>query len=111
MMAAPSPWKARAPISGPSPQESPETSEAVVKRHDSGQEHPASSEQVSGASSEQEKAAEEQRVGADHPLKIFLGEAQVDLNRGQRHVHDRDVEHDHELHEQKQRQPVPLASS
>ena len=111
MIAAPSPWKARAPIRGPSPQANPETSEAVGEEDDSGEEQPAPSEEVSCAPAQQQEAAEEERVGADHPLQVFLGEAQVDLDRGQRHVHDRDVEHDHELHEQEQREPVPLASS
>ena len=47
---------------------------------DSDQEHPAPSEEVSCAPTQQQEAAEEERIGADHPLQIFLGEAQVDLD-------------------------------
>ncbi len=54
--------------------------------------------EVGRAAAEEEEAAEDQRVGADHPLEVLLREPEVELDRRQRDVHDRDVEHDHELH-------------
>src|SRR6185312_4323253 len=59
----------------------------------------APAEQVGGASAEQQEAAEEQRVGVHHPGERRVGEAEVGLDGGQRDVHDRRVEHDHELAE------------
>ena len=48
---------------------------------------------------EQQQAAERQRVGGDDPLAVVVGEAEVGLRRRQRDVHDRRVEHDHQLGE------------
>jgi hypothetical protein len=47
-------------------------------------------------SSEQPQAAEGERAGAQHPLRVLLGEAEVGSNRGQGHEHDRAVEDQHE---------------
>jgi hypothetical protein len=43
-------------------------------------------------------------------LEVLLRETEIDLNRGQRDVHDRDVQDDHELNggQQGQRQPFVL---
>ena len=57
MIAAPMPWKARAPISAGSDQASPQRSEASVKRSDADHEHAAPPEQVGRPPSEQEQAA------------------------------------------------------
>src|SRR4029079_15868094 len=46
-------------------------------------------------------------VGGDHPLEALLREIQVGPDRGQRHVHDRHVEHDHELSAHDQPKPPP----
>jgi hypothetical protein len=53
-------------------------------------------EQVAQAAGQQQQAAERDQVGVDHPGEAALREAEVVLDRGQRHVHDRRVEHDHE---------------
>ena len=66
---------------------------------DAGEEQRAAPEQVGGAPAEQQEAAEEQRVGVDHPGQRAVGEAEVVLDGGQGHVHDRRVEDDHELAE------------
>jgi hypothetical protein len=70
--APPSPWVARKVISEPA-------------------------EQVGHAAAEQQEAAEHDRVGGDHPLQALLAEVEVGLDRRQRDIHDRDVEHHHEL--------------
>ncbi len=66
------------------------------------------SEQIREPSTEQEKPAEEDRVGGDHPLQALLGEVQIGLDRRQCHVHDRNVEYDHELrrHDHSESEPV-----
>ena len=61
------------------------------------QEDPPPTEQVGQASAEQEQAAEGQGVGGHHPLEADRAEVQVVLDGGQGDVHDRDVEHHHEL--------------
>ena len=69
------------------------------REHDEAdQEQAPPPEQVGRAPAEQQEAAEDERVRADHPLQVLLREPEVDLDRGQRDVHDRDVQDDHELH-------------
>ena len=62
-----------------------------------GQEHAAAAEQIAHPAAEQQEAAERERVGVDDPLEAVGGEAEIGLDGGQRDVHDRDVEDDHEL--------------
>jgi hypothetical protein len=66
-------------------------------------------EEVGEPPAEQEGAAEHDRVGGDHPLQVLLGEAEIALDRGQGDVNDRDVENDHELRsdDQRERHPAP----
>ena len=66
--------------------------------------------QVGEPASEEQEAAEHERVRRDHPLQVLLREPEVDLDRRQRDVHDRDIENDHELHHAQQEQCDPLAS-
>jgi len=70
-------------------------------------EEPAPAEEVGEAASEEKRAAEEDRVGRDDPLKACLGEPEVRLDRGERHVDDRHVEDDHELRGDYERQRTP----
>ena len=109
MIAAPRPCIARAPISEASLQARPASSEPAANSHEPDEEHAPPAEQVGGAPAEEEEAAEDERVGADHPLQVLLREPEVDLDRGQRDVHDRDVEHDHELHDAEERECPPVA--
>src|SRR4029450_3124740 len=60
-------------------------------------------------SPEQQQAAEGERVGAQHPLQPLLGEADVRLDRGQRHEHDRGVEQHHEEGAAEERKRPPPA--
>ena len=78
---------------------------------DADEEDASASEQVGGAPAQEQEAAEDERVRADHPLEVFLREPEVDLNRGQRDVHDRDVQDDHELDDAQERQSQPFALS
>ena len=110
MIAAPSPCKARAPMSDASLQARPASSEPTREHDEADEEDPPAAEQVGGAAAEQQEAAEDERVGADHPLEVLLREAEVDLDRGQGHVHDRDVQHDHELHHAEKRECRPFSS-
>jgi hypothetical protein len=65
----------------------------------SGQEHPLAPEQVSQPPGEQQEATERDHVRIDDPGQVGLREAEVALHRGQGHVHDRGVEHHHQLTE------------
>ena len=78
------------------------------EEHEAGHEHAPSAEQVGGTAAQEQDAAEEDGVGGDHPLQPLLAEVQIGLDRRQRHVHDGDVEHDHELsgHEDRQCEPA-----
>ena len=75
-------------------------------------EEASAAEQVSEPAPEQERTAEEDRVGGDHPLQALLREAEVGLDRRQRDVDNRDVEDDHELRSDDEREgaPAPLRS-
>ena len=78
-----------------------------MKSDEPGDEEPPPPEQVGQPAAEQEHAAEHDRVGGHHPLQALLAEVQVGLDRGQRDVHDRDVEDDHELGGDDHRQHEP----
>ncbi len=62
-----------------------------------GDEHAAPSEQIAGATAEEQQAAECQGITVDYPLQAGWREVQSPLDRRQRDVHDRGVEHHHEL--------------
>ncbi len=70
-------------------------------------EHPPPAEEVGRPSAEEQEAPEDERVGADHPLEVLLREPEIGLDRRQGDVHDRDVEHDHELDDAEERQRQP----
>ena len=60
-------------------------------------EHAALPEVVGGATAEHQEARERDRVGVDDPLQFGRGEAEAQLDRGQRDVDDAQVEDHHEL--------------
>jgi hypothetical protein len=66
--------------------------------------------EITHPAGEQQKAAEGDQVGVDHPSEVALGEVQVALDRGQRDVHDRRVEHHHQLAEAQHRERDPAAA-
>ena len=67
------------------------------KERDAGEEQPALAVEVAEPPAEQEEPAVGEHVGVDHPHQRAVGEAEAALDRRQRDVHDRGVEHDHEL--------------
>ncbi len=87
--------------------------EAVEQRRDGEDDH-ADDEQalapdeVGGAAAEQQEAAEGERVCVHDPLQRAGREVEVLLDRGQRHVHDGRVQHDHELGDAHEHQDEPL---
>ena len=75
--------------------------------HQADQEQALAAEEVTGAPSEEQESAEHERVGVDDPLQVALGQVQILLDRGKRDVHDRCVEHDHELRQADQDEDDP----
>jgi hypothetical protein len=67
------------------------------EQHQARHEHPAPSEQVTGAAAEQQQTAERQRVRVDHPLQAAARESECRLNMRQRDVDDGRVQNDHQL--------------
>ncbi len=96
-MAPPTPWIARAASSQACVVANPPSSEASREQQDAGDEHPAPAEDVPGPAAEQQQPAEGQGVGVDDPLQAGAGEAERGLDVRQRDVHDRRVEHHHQL--------------
>jgi len=71
---------------------------------------PGSPVHVGQPAAQQQEPPEGDRITADQPLQRRRGDVQAVLNRGQRDVDDREVQHDHELrHRQsdQQREPSP----
>ena len=113
MIAAPRPWNARAAISDVSDHASPASSEATVNATRPTRNSAPPPEHVREPPAEQQEAAEDEGVRADDPLQALLREPEIDLDRRQRDVHDRDVQDDHELDgaEQPQREPLLVCVS
>ena len=72
-------------------------------------EHPPPPEQVGRAAAEQQQAAEGDRVCDEDPLEALVRDAERDLDRGQRDVDDRHVEHGHEHRDADERERLPAA--
>ncbi len=70
----------------------------------------ATAEQVGEATAEQQEAAEGERVCVHDPREVGAGEVEVRTNRGQRDVHDRRVDHHHELRHRQQQQREALGA-
>src|SRR5262249_21893887 len=79
------------------------------EEEDTGHEQAAAPEQVGRPSTEQEQAAEGERVGAQHPLQVLFREAEVGSDRRQRDEHDRAVEEHHEEGAAEERERPPAA--
>ena len=94
--AAPNPWTPRAVMSTADDWAMPRRTSGR-EGGQPGQEDPSSPEQVGHPAPEEQEPAEQEPVGDDHPLQRALADVEVLLDGRQGHVHDRDVEHDHEL--------------
>ena len=84
----------------------PRGERADGKPDQAGEEHPPAPEQVSEPATEQQEASIGQQVAARDPLQVLLGEMQRALDRRERHVRDRGIDHVQKLDtaEQQQRQ-------
>jgi hypothetical protein len=71
-----------------------------AERDEADDEHAAPAEQVSRPAAENEQAAERDGVPRDDPLHGVRWHVQLALDRGQRDVHDAEVEDDHERRDQ-----------
>ena len=56
-------------------------------------------EEVAEPTAEQQEAAEGQQIGVDDPRERLLREAEIVADRRQGDVHDRGIEHDHQVAE------------
>ena len=108
-IAPPMPCMARATISGLRVAR-PQASEAPREQHDADQEQAPLAVEVAEPAAEQQEAAEGQQVGVDHPDQRRLGEAEVAADRRQGDVHDRRVEHDHQVAQAEDAEGEPAAS-
>ena len=73
------------------------------------QEHAPAPEQVAEAPARHQHHRERERVGVDRPLERGRARVQAALDRRQRDVHDRVVEHDHEQADRHCNERPPLA--
>ena len=73
-------------------------------------EHASAAGEVGDRAGGQQQGGERQRVGVDHPLQVGEGRVERALDLRQRHVHDRDVEQQHEDAGADGDQRPPLAS-
>ena len=76
---------------------------------DAEEEHPPAPEDVAEPAARHEEDGEGQRVGVDRPLEARERRIEVRLDRRQRDVHDRVVEHDHEQREAHRGERPPAA--
>ncbi len=80
------------------------------REHDhAGEEHTLAAEQIAESTGEEQEAGEGDEEGVDDPGEVSLAEVQVALDGGEGHVHDRRVEHDHQLGEANDRERQPAA--
>ena len=78
---------------------------------DTGHEQPPLTEQVTEPAAQQQEAAEGQQVRVDDPGERRLGEAEVGSDGRERDVHDRRVEHDHQVAEAQHDQRRPTGAA
>ena len=64
---------------------------------ETGEEDPLAPDEVAEPAGQQQQAAERDQERVDHPGQVALAEVELTLDRRQRDVHDRHVEHDHQL--------------
>ena len=79
------------------------------EQHYADQERQAPSKDVAEAATRRQEDGEGERVAVDDPLEARQAGAQIALDRWQRHVDDRVVEHDHEQREAHGAERPPLA--
>ena len=107
--AAPTPWSVRAPISIPPLDGEPAGERREREDHEPDQEDAAAPEEVGELAAREHEHGEGERVGVHGPLELGETDPEVALDRRERDVHDRVVEHDHEERERERSQGPPLA--
>ena len=80
-----------------------------MKIDEADHEHEPPADTVGERAAREQQRGERERVGVDHPLQVAEVGAEVALDRGQRDVHDRDVEQQHERRRAYGDQGPPLA--
>jgi len=103
------PCTVRAPISVPPDVARPQDERGEREDRQSDQEHPPAAEEVGELPAREHENGKGERVGVDRPLELREADAEIALDRRQRHVHDRVVEHDHEEGERERAQRPPPA--
>ena len=94
--APPTPCTKRAPISAPWLGRDRAHDGGGREDGEAGEEDAALADQVAEAARQQQQSTEGDQVGVDDPGEVALAEAEVVLDRGQRDVHDRGIQHDHQ---------------
>ena len=110
-IAAPRPCTARAAISWPSVCGEAAGQRGQREQDEAGHEHAPPAQQVGHAPAEQQEAAEGEHVGVHDPGEVALREVERLADRGQRDVHDRRVEHHHELRRGEQAEGDPAGGA
>ena len=95
--APPMPCTARAPMSTSASSAQPAGERRGREDRDPDQEQPPVAEEVAQPAAEEQESAEREQVGVHDPGQRGLREAEVGTDRRQRDVHDRRVEHDHQI--------------
>ena len=80
------------------------------EERDPGEEHPARPVQVAEPAAEEQEAAEGEEIGVDDPRQGGLREPEVVADRRQRDIHDRPVEHDHQVAQAEDDQGKPACA-
>ncbi len=109
MNAAPTPWTARKATSAVSFGAKPDRGAREPEHDHAEQEHPPASEDVAEPAAGDHQHGERERVGVDGPLERGQRGMEAALNRRQRDVHDRVVEHHHEQREAHRAERPPPA--
>ena len=81
------------------------------EERDADQEHAALPEEVAQPPAQQQEAAEREQVGVDHPGERGLREAEVVPDRREGDVHDRHIQHDHQVAEAEDDQREPACAA
>ncbi len=95
--AAPTPCRKRAAIERALARRDAAQERGGGERDEAREEHALAAGEIADPPRQQEQAPESDEERVDDPREVRLAEMEVALNRGQRDVHDCDVEHDHQL--------------
>ena len=109
MTPPPTPCTARAPISTPASFAIPQPNDAAVNSTSPIVNTQPAAEEVGERPGREHGRRERERVRVDDPLQLREARVEIALDVGQRDVHDRDVEQQHEDRRADRDQRPPLA--